>query len=702
MNSAQLLLMTAAVFSTGLAMAVLFRARGSLARWSFAAGMLVFASESICAMIALSAVTPEEVRLRQGIILALRTLIPSIWLVFSLTYSRGDYRQHLVGSRVLLAAACLLPFLAVLLFQREALEVIADESAEGELTIRLGVAAQLLTGLVLVGSILVLANLERTFRAAVGTMRWRIKFLVLGLGLVFVARIYTGSQALLFARHDLNLAVIDAGALLVGCVLIAIAYLRSGWSDVEVYPSRAVLQSSVTIAVAGIYLFVVGVLAQIVATLGEARYFQVQVLVVLVGISGLATLLLSDRLRERLQRFISRHFKRPAHDSQKVWSLVTERLARLGDETGVAMGGAKLVSETFNVLSVTVWLWEEHQQRLVLAASTSQVPSEPTAAGATDGGLAIRDVGEHTAPFDLEKISDSWGDELRRANPTTFEEGGHRIGVPLVSGTQWLGIAVLADRVGGVPYSMEEMELLKCMADQLASSLLNLRLTAQIVRSRELEAFQTVSAFFVHDLKNAASSLKLTLRNLPIHFDDPAFRADALRAISSTADRINSVTSRLSLLRGKLELHLVELDLNEVVTDAVEDLNGATAGSIRTSLAPLPKISADRERLHSVITNLLLNARDAVGTSGTIAVETSQDREGATVSVSDTGCGMSAEFLRHSLFRPFQTTKKEGIGIGMFQVKTIVEAHGGTIQVESEEGKGSTFRVVLPTVPPAQ
>jgi putative PEP-CTERM system histidine kinase len=700
MISASLLLVAAAVFCIGLSIAVLFGTRGSVPRWSFCAGMLIFAAESVCGALALHAATPEAVRLWHAVILALRTFIPAVWLVFSLTYSRGQYPEYLAQSRVLLIAACFLPLLGALLFQPGTLTVSVDAAADAGFSLRLATTAQLVIGLVLVGSVVVVTNLERTFRAAVGTMRWRIKFLVLGLGMIFAARIYTASQTLLFSRHDSGLAAVDASALLVGCVLITIAYLRSGWSDVEVYPSRTVLQSSVTVIVAGAYLFVVGVLAQIVSRFGEARYFQAQALIILLGVSGLAILLLSDRLRERLQRFVSRHFKRPQHDSQKVWSLVTERLARLSDEKALAATGAKLISETFHVLAVTVWVWEEHQQRLIVAASTAHAASEENVlAQPRDGTLEIKDIGERIAPFDLETITDSWGETLRQANPTTFEHSGPRLGVPLVAGSQWLGLAVLADRVSGVPYTLEEMELLKCMGDQLAASLLNLRLTGQIVRSRELEAFQTVSAFFVHDLKNAASSLNLTLRNLPIHFDDPAFRADALRAISGTMERINSVTSRLSLLRGRLDLRLAELDLNDVVTEIVKGLNATAGFKIETSLSPVPKISADRERIHSVITNLLLNARDAIGTAaGIITVRTSAAQNSAVVSVSDTGCGMTAEFLRHSLFRPFQTTKKEGIGIGMFQVKTIVEAHGGTIQVESEQGKGSTFHVVFPSI----
>ena len=94
--------------------------------------------------------------------------------------------------------------------------------------------------------------------------------------------------------------------------------------------------------------------------------------------------------------------------------------------------------------------------------------------------------------------------------------------------TQSLGVLVLADRINGAIYTVEELELLKCIGDQITSVLLNLRLADEVAHARELEAFRTMSAFFVHDLKNAAASLNLMLKNLPVHFDDPAFRQDAL------------------------------------------------------------------------------------------------------------------------------------------------------------------------------
>jgi signal transduction histidine kinase len=93
-----------------------------------------------------------------------------------------------------------------------------------------------------------------------------------------------------------------------------------------------------------------------------------------------------------------------------------------------------------------------------------------------------------------------------------------------------------------------------------------------------------------------------------------------------------------------------------------------------------------------------LNAREALRSKGEIHVQTEQQNGYAVVTVRDNGSGMTPEFMRHNLFRPFQTTKKKGIGIGMYQSKMIVEAHQGRITVESKSGEGTTFRVLLPAV----
>jgi putative PEP-CTERM system histidine kinase len=254
----------------------------------------------------------------------------------------------------------------------------------------------------------------------------------------------------------------------------------------------------------------------------------------------------------------------------------------------------------------------------------------------------------------------------------------------------------LGDRVGGGNFSQQDFDLLKCVGDQIAAGLLNARLSQKLLQAKELEAFQTMSAFFVHDLKNAASTLNLMLQNLPAHFDDPAFREDALRGTSKTVAHINRLIERLSLLRHELKIRPVESDLNEVIAKSLADWEKASGVNLVKQFRPLPKVFLDPEQLLKVVMNLVLNAKEAMGQNGQIRIETNQNNGWAVLAVSDNGCGMNPEFLNRSLFRPFQTTKKNGLGIGMFQSKMIVEAHKGRIEVESEPNRGTTFRIFLP------
>jgi putative PEP-CTERM system histidine kinase len=679
-----------------LAVAAVCRRRRSLAAWCFSAGMLTFALESLFGAIWHDAFPAEKAAFWGVLTMVTKALLPAPWLCFSLTYSRGDARNLPVRSRFLILLAFFIPVGVSLICRDELMPILPYSSQSGNWWITSHAATKTLNGLLLVAAVLVLMNLERTFRAAVGTMQWRIKFIVLGLGIVFGARIYTLSQALLFSGVFLPLNDIDTVALLIGCALMVVAFVRSGFGEIDVYPSHAVLRASLTVLFVGGYLFIVGVLAQIVARTGGSATFQLQAFVVLLGFALLAMLLLSNRIRQKIRDFVSRHFKRPQYDFRLIWTRFTKCTSSVLDQPSLCAAAAKLIAETFNVLSVTIWLFDE-QDRLVFAASTSRSEREANDAILNLAGVkpALTKIRGLSKPFDLEKAKGDYAESLRQLASSQFRTGGNRICAPLWTGDSCIGLAILADRVGGVTYTIEELDLLKCMADQTAVSLLKLRLTEEIMHGKELEAFQAMSAFFVHDLKNAASTLSLTLQNLPVHFDDPAFRQDALRGIGETANRINQLISRVGALRP-LEPKLAEVDLNLLVTDALKVLNGTPRISVIKEFHLQPKLKVDRDQFGSVITNLLLNARDAIQPGGEVRVETSQSNGWAILSVADNGCGMSRAFLKASLFRPFQTTKKKGLGIGMFHSKMIVEAHRGKIQVDSEPGAGTTIRVMLP------
>ncbi len=685
----------AAALSAALAVAAIARNHRSGAAWWFALGMLGLSLDSVHTGICLVLTDPQRLARWQEWALILKAALIAMWLAFAVTYSRGDASESFRRWRIVFAIACLLPVTAVIGFRGDLVDVWTRGDSP-QLWIGFLTPGKIVNVGILVGTVLVLMNLERTFRAAVGTMQWRIKFLILGLAVIFGARIYTRSQALVYSGHNNSLGEVESIALLVGCALLAIGYFRSGFGEIDVYPSRTVLQTSITVLLVGGYLFVIGVLAQIVARFGGAGSFQFQAFLVLVAIALLAVLLLSAKIRQRIKHFVSRHFSRPQYDFRKVWTQFTQSTSSAIDDPGLCAASAELISETFNVLSVAIWLFDDEKRMLQLEASTSHARGAAGDDAIEFSGDLLSGLTKVRKALDLEKIKQEWGATLRQVTRTQFSEGGNRIAVPLAVGDRYLGLIILADRVNGVPYTFEELELLECIGDQVASGLLNLRLAKKIMLGKELEAFQTISTFFVHDLKNAASTLKLTLQNLPVHFDDPGFRQDTLRSIGATTERINQIIERLGALGSKLELHPSLVDLNLLVEEAVKSVNGMPGIEFAKELAPLPKLMGDNEQLRSVVTNLLLNARDAVGEHGRIEIKTGTQDGSAALSVTDDGCGMTTTFLRDSLFRPFKTTKKKGLGIGMFQTKMIIEAHHGSIRVKSDVGKGTTFQVLLP------
>ncbi|MEO5961433.1 MAG: XrtA/PEP-CTERM system histidine kinase PrsK [Opitutaceae bacterium] len=679
-----------------LAVAGALSARRLVARWSFAAGMALLAVESIFAGRGAVEVTPEAIKRWLTWQLVAMAFLPGIWLLFSLSFARGNGQEFLVRGRTVLALAFLLP-LGIALGFRESLIITPQQFAVGApLFFPLSWPGLILFLLMLVAAVGVVMNLERTFRASVGTMRWRIKFMLLGVGVLFIVRIYTSTQTVLSQGVDLSLEGINSGALLVGALLMVRSFFRTGHFDLDVYPSQSVLQNSLTVVLAGAYLVIVGILARVVKYLGYGT--AVAAFVVLLSLVGLAVGLQSDRVRLALRRFVSRNFQRPLYDYRTVWKKFTEGTASRVEQADLCRSLVKLVAEMFQALSVSMWIIDEKRETLRLAGSTSLPVSEKSdqELRGCEAAPVIQHFSAKPEPIEIESSAEEWAEGLRKCHPTEFpEKGGNRVCIPMIGRGEILGVITLGDRVGGAPFTLQDFDLLKCVGDHAAAGLLNAQLSQKLLQAKELESFQTMAAFFVHDLKNAASTLNLMLKNLPVHFADPAFREDALRGMAKTVTHINHLIGRLGLLRHELKVQLAPSDLNEVVRHAISGLEKASTAKIVKELPVLPKVYLDREQIDKVVTNLVLNATEAVGGDGEVRIATSEEGGWAVLSVQDNGCGMSPEFMARSLFRPFQTTKKNGLGIGMFQSKMIVEAHGGRIAVSSEPGKGTTFRVLL-------
>ena len=176
-----------------------------------------------------------------------------------------------------------------------------------------------------------------------------------------------------------------------------------------------------------------------------------------------------------------------------------------------------------------------------------------------------------------------------------------------------------------------------------------------------------------------------------------------MRTVANTAQKITTLMGKLSLKSFKpMAVATPEpIDLPELIDETVRPIRGEGNAQVYVGGEPVPQVLAVREQIHQVLLNVVLNAKQAIGRDGTICVTTGQQNGSVVVTIEDTGAGIPASKLS-TLFRPSQSSRPGGLGIGLYQCKQIVEAHQGTIQMRSEEGKGTQVRIELPSYhPPA-
>src|SRR5687768_8957173 len=185
MTITSIILFGGAIWSLGLALIAAIKSSRSPARWAFAAGMVLFAAEACFLSFSLVADTPDRFARGQAFRYLVVGFLPGAWMLFAITFSRGNYGLYLRKWRMALIASCALPVIPLVGFGDIVTVSVDALRPKEQAVMTLGWPAKLLSGFLVAYAVLILMNLERTFRAAVGIMRWRVKFVILGLGLLF-------------------------------------------------------------------------------------------------------------------------------------------------------------------------------------------------------------------------------------------------------------------------------------------------------------------------------------------------------------------------------------------------------------------------------------------------------------------------------------------------------------------------------------
>jgi putative PEP-CTERM system histidine kinase len=698
MNFNAALSFVTAALTLGVIAVAFYRGQRSFVEGIFALGMVLLATEAGLTGFVYQTSSLNDFIFWQKLRFLNASLLPAIWLLFSISFARANYREQIDKWKYVLILALGAPLFLTIIFHRSFVSLILAPQNTTTLFIRLGWSGYLWHIIWMLSTVAILMNLERTFRHLIGYIRWQTKFIFLGIGGIFGIRLFTQSQIVLFQGVDTSQFVVNLGALIVANIFILRSLFRGKPMNVNIQFSHQFLYTSFTVIIVGIYFIAAGLMAWISLYFEWLQDIKLIMFIIFITIIGFGAILLSDRLRIMRKRFVSRHLHRPQYDYQKIWEDFAEKTTSVANTRDLCNIIVEIISHTLEILAVSIWLFDEKKERLSFGGSTVF-----TAAQAEElnffgrGGTALtRAMINQTMPIDLNERKDDWVADLVAAHELGTKDSRIRYCVPLNAAGQIIGIMTLSEKVFYEPLTFEESELVKTISCQAAAGLLNLRLSERLRNIKELEAFQTMSAFFMHDLKNLASKLSLVTQNLPLHMDNPEFRVDALRTISQSVVKINKMSSRLSLLNRKIDLELRETGINELIAVAINDVKEYAKKPVTQNLGVIPPILADQEQIYKVLENLLMNACDSLGEGGEITVTSSYEDNWAQIAVADNGCGISREFIEKSLFRPFQTTKKQGMGIGLYHCKTIIEEHGGRIEVESEQGKGTTFRVILP------
>ncbi len=667
------------------AFAVVFRRHRRLSNAAFFASLL--STAVVISADSMSVLRPEPAAPWERLALAGQALAAFSWLLFTLSFARTD--SWGTAGRVSRFLILMSPLVLVFSVAAPMEVFFSPPEVAGEGILFLGRGGYMFYMILLLYSVASILNLEATLKSSSGVSRWNIKYTLIGTGGIIAVNIFYYSHALLYHAANLKLLPVRTGVTLISLLLIGFSLLRHKVMDVEISVSRGIVLKSLSLFIVGLYLVGLGLIGEGMRYFGPETGKNITALLGFAGALLVLAIILSEQLRRKAAVFISKNFYRQKYDYRERWLQFTQRVSMkhsFEDLLGAVMEGFR---DALGVKGASIWLSEKGGGGYACA-------------GALDAPRPDIRPARKLAEFMRSRkwvinIHDANCREAVEADPEFIKAAGASLIVPLLNADELAGFIVLREGLAGDDYDYEDYDLLKTLAAQSTAAILNAKLSEELAEAREMEAMGKLSSFIVHDLKNAATRLSLIAQNAGEHIDNPDFRRDAVRAVANTSEKIRAVVEKLKNVSKKTSVNPEYSDLGECVRSVVEEFKsgGSCAGLSYEEPEPV-RARFDKEEIVKVIINLIINALDATDGKGDVRVAVGRENDMAFVRVSDNGCGMSAEFIGKRLFRPFQTTKKKGLGIGLYQSKAIVDAHSGILKVISREGRGTDVFVYLP------
>ncbi|MBV8652068.1 MAG: PEP-CTERM system histidine kinase PrsK [Alphaproteobacteria bacterium] len=617
--------------------------------------------------------------------LVLETLRSVSWIAFLYRMLLESARQHGASIPRLIVVPVLLFFASLVAAD------VALINGGGPLIASYTIIGRLIT------SIIALTLIENLARNDWPRAQWWARFLFVGLGGIFAYDLFFYSEALLFHRVNLDLYAVRGAVDMIAVPLMAVSFARNPTFAVKIHVSRQFVFHSMTLAGTGVYLLLMAIAGYYLKNFGGTWGTLIQVIFFSAALVIVFLTLSSGTFRSAVRNFVSTHFFSYKYDYRHEWlqfiKLISAQESLLPLHDRVIQAIANIVDSPSGTLWVlrdevyvntAVWNaplgrdarltdgrlteWFEATGRIVDLRST--MPAE------TPAGIAL--------PEFLTQFPRAW------------------IAMPLVHRHRLLGFLVLAIPRAPRRLDDEDYRLLTTAGNQAASYIAEEETSRALLDAQQLEMFNKRFAFVIHDIKNIVSQLSLVLSNVERHGDNPEFQRDVISTVRHSVGRMKGLLEQISQAKRasseSAPFDLAPFDLAGLVR---RDWGGKEALYPRLRLA-LPEdvctIRGEAETVSQVLRHVVQNALEAISEDGQVELRLERDGIFALLMIADDGPGMTPEFIRDTLFRPFGTTKKSGYGIGAYQARELIRQMGGRLEVTSATGEGTQVRIYLPLV----
>ncbi|MEH6716419.1 XrtA/PEP-CTERM system histidine kinase PrsK [Parasphingorhabdus flavimaris] len=540
-----------------------------------------------------------------------------------------------------------------------------------------------------VGALVLVHNL---YSISAPESRWGIRLPMASLAAIWTFDLNLYTITYLTQQFPFELHAMRGPTMAIVAPILALASVRN--TDWNLTLSRSVAFRSLSLVAIASYLLMMVVISAALQIIG-GDYARLAQISFLFGTSVGALLLLpSGKFRSWLKVKMAKNFFQHRYDYRSEWIRFTDTIGRPGADSApfherVIKAIADITDSPAGIL-----LMQDEAGQLVLQSRWNWSSIEVPARACSNRTVAFFEDSSHIVEFDALRA-----DKDDKCDPAAIPDWMSRdeqawVAVPLVHFDRLTGLMLLARPRVNRTLDWEDLDMLRVVGRQVASYLAEARSQESLSEAQRFDEFNRRMAFIMHDIKNLVSQLSLLARNAKRHAENPEFRADMIETLQDSADKMNGLLERLSQHNKAKQEEPKPVKVRELVQSIIEKKR--ILHDMQTTQIDDLTVMADPVRVDQILGHLIQNAIDASTEGQPIFINARRRDLCVAIEVRDQGTGMSSEFVRSQLFKPFASSKQGGFGIGAYEARELARAMKGRLEVESAEGAGSRFTLILP------